>query len=102
MQPNESRTDHNWDSGRLIPSIVLIGIGSLFLLANLHVIPSMNWFDFWPVILIVIGALKLAEGNRLGNYTGGVILLGIGAAFLASNLGVLPFPAWDLWPLLLI
>ena len=33
---------------------------------------------------------------------GGAILLGIGAAFLASNLGLLPFPVWDLWPVLLI
>jgi predicted membrane protein len=102
MQPNESRTDRNWDSGRLIPAIVLIGIGTLFLLGNLHLIPSMNWFDFWPVILIVIGALKLADASRGGSYTGGAILLGLGAAFLASNLGVLPFPVWDLWPLLLI
>jgi hypothetical protein len=102
MQPNESRTDRNWDSGRLIPAIVLIGIGSLFLLGNLHLIPSMNWFDFWPVILIVIGALKLVDASRGGSYTGGAILFGLGAAFLASNLGVLPFPVWELWPLLLI
>jgi hypothetical protein len=102
MQPNDPRTYRNWDSGRLIPAIVLIGIGVLFLLGNLHLIPSMNWFDFWPVILIVIGALKLADAGRGGNFTGGAILLGIGAAFLASNLGVLPFPVWDLWPLLLI
>jgi len=62
----------------------------------------MNWFDFWPVILIVIGALKLADAGRGGNLTGGLILLGIGSAFLANNLGVLPFPVWDLWPVLLI
>ena len=104
MQPNEPRTDRNWDSGnhRLIPAVVLIGIGALFLLGNLHIIPSMNWFDFWPVILIVIGALKLVDASHRGNYTGGAILLGVGAVFLVSNLGILPFPVWDLWPLALI
>jgi len=103
MQPNEPRTDRNWDSGhRLIPAVVLIGIGALFLLGNLHIIPSMNWLDFWPVILIVIGALRLVDAGHRGNYTGGAILLGLGAVFLVSNLGVLPFPVWDLWPLALI
>ncbi len=102
MQPNDPRTDRHWDSGRIIPAIVLIAVGSLILLGNLHLIPLTNWWDYWPVILIVIGALKLAEGNRRDNYTGGAIMLCIGAAFLASNLGVLPFAPWDLWPLLLI
>ena len=103
MQPNDTHTDRNWDSaGRLIPAVVLIGVGSLFLLGNLHIIPSMNWFDFWPVILIVIGALKLADAPRTGGFAGGAIMLGIGGLFLASNLGVLPFAVWDLWPLILI
>jgi hypothetical protein len=102
MQPTQPRTDRNWNSGRVIPAVVLIGIGALFLLSNMGLIPSMNWFDFWPVILIVIGAVKLADTPRGGNYTGGTILLGIGVAFLASNLRVLPFPVWDLWPVLLI
>ena len=102
MQPNDFRAERNSDARRVTPAIVLIGIGILFLMGNLHVIPSMNWFDMWPVILIVIGALKLADAGRGGNYTGGAILLFIGAAFLASNMGILPFAVWDLWPLLLI
>lgn len=102
MQPNDPRTYRNWDSGRTIPAIALIGIGALFLMGNLHVIPSMNWFDMWPVILIVIGALKLVDASHGGNFTGGAILLGLGVAFLANNMGFLPFPVWDLWPLLLI
>lgn len=102
MQPDDSRAYRNWDSGRTIPAIALIGVGVLFLMGNLHVIPSMNWFDMWPVILIVIGALKLADGGRGGNFTGGGIMVFIGAAFLASNMGILPFAVWDLWPVLLI
>lgn len=102
MQPDTDPRPANWDSARITPAIVLISIGVLFLLSNLHLIPGMNWFDFWPVILIVLGAARLADTNRRGDYTGGLILFGLGALFLASNMGAIPFPVWDLWPLILI
>jgi predicted membrane protein len=86
----------------MIPAVVLIVIGTLFLLGNMHILPSRNWFDFWPVILIVIGLMKLLEAPRKGSYVGGAILFGLGAVFLADNLNFLPFPVWDLWPLILI
>ena len=54
MQPDTDPRPANWDSARITPAIVLISIGVLFLLSNLHLIPGMNWFDFWPVILIVL------------------------------------------------
>jgi predicted membrane protein len=81
---------------------VLIVIGTLFLLGNVHILPSMNWFDFWPVILIVIGLMKLLEAPRKGGYVGGAVLLGLGVVFLTDNLHLLPFSVWDLWPVLLI
>jgi predicted membrane protein len=81
---------------------VLIVIGTLFLLGNVHILPSLNWFDFWPVILIVIGLMKLLEAPRRGSYVGGAVLFGLGAVFLTDNLHLLPFPVWSLWPLILI
>jgi len=105
MQPTDSRTERNWDSpGRLVPAVILIAIGALFLLSNLRIIPNTNWFDFWPVILIVIGASKLAEASRTGSYTGGAVLVGVGGLFLVSNLGLLPngWSVWDFWPVALI
>ena len=39
--------------GSLIGGLVLITIGGLFLADEL--LPSVNFWDFWPVILIVIG-----------------------------------------------
>ena len=44
-------------------AIVLIVIGALFLLANLGVIPQLGPFlrQWWPLILIVVGALMLAK-----------------------------------------
>jgi Domain of unknown function (DUF5668)/Cell wall-active antibiotics response 4TMS YvqF len=103
MPLNDPRSDHGWEfSGRAIPAVVLIVVGTLFLLGNLHVLPSLNWFDFWPVILIVIGLMKLLEAPRKGSYLVGAILFGLGIVFLSDNLNFLPFPVWDLWPLALI
>jgi hypothetical protein len=103
MPPNDPPTDHGFQfSGRAVPAVVLIVIGTLFLLGNMHILPNLNWFDFWPVILIVIGLMKLLEAPRKGSYVWGAILFGLGAVLLADNLNLLPFSPWDLWPLLLI
>lgn len=43
----------------LLGPVVLITIGAVFLLGQL--IPGLGRFDLWPVILIVIGVMKLVE-----------------------------------------
>ena len=103
MEPNENRSNSGWQMpGHFLPAIILIAIGALFLLNNLDVVPGINWSDFWPVILIVIGIVKLVDAGPGGHYTGPAVLLSVGVIFLVSNLHLLPFPVWSLWPLLLI
>jgi len=103
MQPTDNRTGRNWDSrSRMVPAVILIAIGALILLRNLHVIPYTDWINFWPVVLIVIGASKLADASRTGSYTVGAVLMGIGGLFLVDNLGLLPWSVWNLWPVALI
>jgi hypothetical protein len=104
MERNETANDNSWNpTRRLIPAVALIGIGALFLLDNFHLLHNLNPFDFWPVILIVIGALKLSEAPRTGHFTSGAVLVGIGGLLLAGNTGLLPIDSiWQLWPLGLI
>jgi predicted membrane protein len=104
MGPNDTANANAFrPMRRLIPAIALIGIGALFLLDNFHLLHNLNPFDFWPVILIVIGAVKLTEAPQTGRYTGGAVLIAVGALFLASNMGLLPIDSvWELWPLGLI
>jgi hypothetical protein len=86
----------------LIPGLILVGIGALFLLDNLHIVRLHTWLDYWPVILIAIGMVQLVDSNYTGGRVAGGVLMGVGGLFLADNLGYLRFNIWDLWPLILI
>jgi hypothetical protein len=80
-------------------SIVIIGVGALFLLQNLGVVYVREVWQFWPVILIALGISKLAENNL----PSGIVLTAIGGVFLANSLGYINGGLWQfLWPLLLI
>ena len=65
----ETKSYSPWDTketsrkpgrGALMGGLVLITLGVLFLMDRL--LPNVNFHDFWPVILIVIG-LALIGGN---------------------------------------
>jgi len=50
-------------SSSKIPAIVLIVIGSYFLLEKRNLVPNLGplFRDWWPVILIVIGVILLVR-----------------------------------------
>src|SRR5215469_13726072 len=105
MQPPYESGDPNGDwvrSSRAIPALIVICIGVLFLLNNLHIIVVEDFWAYWPVILIVAGVYKLVDAYNPGGRVGGAVLLGVGGLFLARNLGLLPVNIWDFWPVLLI
>jgi len=89
-------------SPAMIPGFVLVAIGTLFLLDNLHVVHVTSWLAYWPVIPIAIGLFKLVDSQFTGGRITGAVLLGIGGVFLADNLGYLSLRVEDLWPLILI
>src|SRR5436305_278736 len=82
--------------------MILVAIGALFFLNNLHIVYLREWFQYWPVILIAAGIVKLVDSAEVGGRAGGGILAGVGAIWLAKNLGFLDFRLRDMWPLALI
>jgi multisubunit Na+/H+ antiporter MnhB subunit len=103
MLPNDNQHNHEWNaSHRLIPAVIVIGIGVLFLLNNLNILYFSEWARYWPVILIAIGLVKLVDANSPGGHVTGAILVGVGAILLGQTLGYLNVRMHDLWPLFLI
>ena len=46
---------------RWIPAIILIGVGVVFLLDNLHILSIDQVMKFWPVMLIALGLFLLVD-----------------------------------------
>ena len=89
-------------SAGLIPGLIVAGLGVLFLLNNLQIVPVYNWWLYWPVVLIAIGVTRLVDSPHVNEKTGGAVMLVVGGIFLGTNLGLLSWRVWELWPLLLI
>jgi apolipoprotein N-acyltransferase len=50
---------------------ILIFIGAFALLANLNIIPDLNWDLFWPILLIAVGVWGFYEyyyGNSITSF----------------------------------
>ena len=90
-------------SGQLVAGIILISLGALFLLDKFYAFRFGHFISvWWPMLLIALGAWKLAEreGRRA---TGPLVLITIGVIFLVDNLNLVWW--WrmgNLWPLILI
>jgi predicted membrane protein len=87
----------------VLPGIILVAIGALFFLHNLHIFYIRDWLRFWPAILVAAGIVKLVDGPTNSARTAGGVLMGVGGVLLAQTLGYLDgLSLGDLWPLALI
>src|ERR1017187_10414138 len=101
MQPHEDWRNRSSLQG-IVPAVIVIGIGVLFLLNNLNIFFLHDIWRFWPVILIAFGVVKMVDSPlSSGRITGGVLVV-VYALFLANNLGFLHLSWETSWPLVLI
>jgi hypothetical protein len=90
-------------TGGLIIGLGVIAVGVLFLLRNVGILYFDDIWQYWPVILIVVGLSKLANTHSASHVTSGLIIGGIGTVFLLKNLGYIYGDIWAyFWPGILI
>lgn len=87
---------------RVALGLILIGLGVLFLLDQAGTIDAGSVIgDWWPVAIIAVGAVQLAEQPRAP--AGALIVIGIGAILLLTQFDLVQDDVWRfVWPIALV
>ncbi len=90
------------DLGRVLLGLVIITIGTLYLLQSADALDAGNTIDrWWPTVLITMGIFQLME--RSHGQIGPYLLIAAGVLLLLATTDVLPGDAWSyIWPTALI
>jgi predicted membrane protein len=75
-------------------------LGVLLTLDNFDLIESEQLLNFWPVVLLAVGLAKWFDSDS--SRIAAIIFVVAGTLLLADNVGLLRFSIFDLWPLILI
>ena len=107
-EPMRERWEQRWERRRarshgplkhIAAGLILMGIGVVFLLGNMGYLDVREVFVFWPVILIIFGAVKIVESR---DHTAGIFWVVIGVLFLLGSFGIIRMTFHELWPILVI
>ena len=96
------RHAHHHPGHRILFGLAVIGIGLLALLDNLRIFDIALLRTFWPLGLVIWGLSSLAWPHRRGSGLFGLVLIAVGLALTAQQLGYLQFRWRDWWPVFII
>jgi predicted membrane protein len=83
-------------SEKYMVGIILILVGVAFLLDHMGVIHLGNVWNYWPMILVLMGIGRLFSGE----WVGGVVMLLVGSYFQLEHFGILHISWGTFWPIL--
>ena len=103
MTPQNQDQKSEWAGiERLVPAIVLIAVGGIFFLSNMHLLPVREVVRFWPAILVAVGIMLLVDSKEHAGHIGGAVFTTVGGFLLARNMGFIHISWGEGWPLILI
>ncbi len=85
---------------RLIVGLGVLAIGLLWTLDNLNVLDAHHYLEWWPVILVVAGLVRLFEPHA--GKAGSVVLVIVGMVLLLDSLDIGNVDLGDLFPLFIV
>lgn len=89
-------------SPQFVLGVMIIAVGVVFMLDNLDIIYAGSIMRYWPAILVVFGAAKIAQSRNLSGQIFGWIIASVGVLMLLDRLDFIVFRIWDWWPVILI
>jgi predicted membrane protein len=99
---NTRHQAHRGSMGRALFGVGVLILGTILTLDNLEILEGENYWDFWPVLLILLGASHLFAPESSRRVGWGVLWSIVGIALLLNNFDMIRFNIWELWPMALI
>jgi hypothetical protein len=91
-----------YTSGRFFFGLVLLVLGSLYLMHNFGFIYVGHISRFWPVLFILFGIARLLDYDGTNHRGSGIGLIFFGSWLLISMNGMFDLDFHDSWPILII
>jgi hypothetical protein len=88
--------------GQLGLGVFLLITGAVLLLSNFDIIDTASVWNFWPVIILIVGIGKLMDARLPQEYQKAFWTLFIGTWFLVVELNLFGLDYHNAWPILLI
>ena len=88
--------------GRLVGGLVLMTVGTIFLLGRLDVLPGHAMASYWPLILVAVGLGKLLQPSDRKSPGSAIWLIFIGLWAEANVLHWFGLNWHNSWPVFLI
>jgi hypothetical protein len=82
--------------------LLLITLGTIFLLEQMQVMPGIAWERWWPGFVILFGLDRLLRPAHAGHVGSGVSFLLLGLWFFAVEFGYRGLEWHNSWPLALV
>lgn len=96
-----TRTTSPW-RGQRLTGMALIVAGITFLLDHSGIVAVQDLWHYWPVLLVVLGVVRMHDARSARDITSGLWSVVIGAWLLASLEGWFGIDFRNSWPALLI
>src|SRR5258708_26864123 len=90
-------------TGQVLLGLMAIAVGVIFTLDNLEIIDARDYLQYWPVVFVAVGALKLWHATRDGHgWFGGLFFLVLGSWMLLERIIYIPISGREIFPLFLV
>jgi predicted membrane protein len=88
---------------RLVVGLAIALFGLVLVLDRLNLVAADEVLQWWPVVIVAVGAVIFAQSRRIGGGINGIIVMLIGGWLLLNSLEIMRVRFWEMfWPLILI
>lgn len=90
-------------TSQVVLGLMAIACGVLFTLDNLEILDARDYLQYWPVVFVAVGGLKLWNARADGHgWLAGLIFVGLGSWMLINRVIYFRFSPREFFPMILV